>query len=79
MSEMHIRLPESDIDPGMQRKYVDKAIYFTMVDAANGNTDFRLVGRNVFRPGVERPKPDEFLADTDVVMSILRDLKQRTA
>lgn len=72
-----IKLPKLEIGQSMTRKYADKAIYFTMRDASSGNTDFRLVGKNIFRPGTEMPKPDEFLANNDVVMNIFRDLKQR--
>ena len=46
---------------------------------AKGKTDFRLVGKTVFRPGTDRPKPDEFLCDSDVVMEIFHDLKKRLA
>ena len=74
-----LELPESKMVPGMARKYTDKAFYFTMMDASEGKTDFRLVGKNVFRPGTDRPKPDEFLCDSDVVMEIFHDLKKRLA
>ncbi|MYB47132.1 MAG: hypothetical protein F4202_02390 [Cenarchaeum sp. SB0677_bin_16] len=72
-----IKMPKSEIGQSMARKYTDKAIYFTLRDAGRAGTDFRLVGKNVFRPGTERPKPDEFLPDNDVVMEIFHDLKQR--
>lgn len=68
---LDIVMPEAEMVPGMRKKYVDKAIYFMLADAANGDTGFRLVGRNIFRPGVNRPKPDEFMADCGVVESIM--------
>ena len=48
-----------------------------MLDASEKDTDFRLIGKNIFRPGINRPKPDEFLYDSDVVMEIFHNLKKR--
>ena len=70
-----LKIPESEMAPGMARKYADKAFYFMMMDASEGETDFHLVGKNVFRPGTERPKPDELLVDRDAVMKILHGRK----
>ncbi len=78
VSELRIiKMPKSEIGQSMTRKYEDKAIYFTLRDAGRADTDFRLVGKNVFRPGTERPKPDEFLPNNDVVMEIFHSMKQR--
>lgn len=74
-----VTMPKSDMVSGMRRKYVDKAIYHLLADAANGDTGFRLVGRNVFRPGVNRPKPDEFIVDCDTMDGIMRALGRRCA
>ena len=72
-----LKFPESEIVSGMDRKYTDKAIYFTIMDASEGKTDFCLVGKNVFKPGKARPKPDEILYDSDLLMEIFHDLKKR--
>lgn len=72
-----IKMPKSEIGQSMTRKYTDKAIYITLRDAGRADTDFHLVGKNVFRPGTERPKPDEFLPNNDVVMEIFHSMKQR--
>lgn len=64
--------PDS-MSPGMDARHVDKAVYFTMHDAArSGDTALGLVGVNVFRPGERRPVADEYIMDHDAVLKVRR-------
>ena len=71
-----VKLIKADFGPDMDRRYFDKAVYYTMLDAIEGKTDLKAVGRNVFRPEVRRPTVDDFIMDDKVVLSILDELKQ---
>ena len=57
--ESIIELPESD------RVYLqsaeDKSLYYMLKDASNGDTGFRFVGANIFRPEENHPKPDKLI------------------
>lgn len=61
----------ADMPRGMNARYVDKAFYYTLHDAARaGESDVELIGKNVFRPDEERPATDDYVMDDDVVLSI---------
>ena len=69
-----IKLLKAEMGPDMDARYVDKALYYTMLDAIEANDTLELVGRNVFRPEVARPAVDDFIMDEEVVMEILEKL-----
>ena len=76
-SKAPLNLLKADMGPDMNQRYVDKALYYTMLDAIKGKVDLELVGRNIFRPEVSRPVVDDFILDDEVVLDILRSLNQR--
>ncbi len=59
-------------DRDMDYKYVDKAVYYMLKDAANA--DFHLVGKNAFRPGERRPNLDLLVVDkANTIQLLARD------
>lgn len=72
-----LKLRRAKMGPDMENRYVDKALYYTMLDAIEGNADLELVGRNVFREDVRRPVVDDFIMDDETVLNILRKFEQR--
>lgn len=71
-----VALWKADMDSAMDERYVDKALYFMILDAIEANVELKLVGKNVFRPEVSRPVVDDFIVDDQVVVPILKRLRQ---
>ena len=55
----------------MGPRHSDKALYYTLADAAR-DSDMKLVGKNVFRPGEDRPVVDDYVMNDDAVFGIRR-------
>lgn len=72
-----LTLPRAEMNPDMDVRYADKAFYYTMRDAMQGEGELKLVGQNVFRPEVTRPVVDDFIMDEKVILSILEKLNQQ--
>ena len=69
-----VALLKAEMGPDMDARYVDKALYYTMLDAIEAKDALELVGRNVFRPETARPAVDDFIMDEEVVVEILEKL-----
>lgn len=72
--EGKITLLKAELGPEMDNRYTDKAFYYILLDAIEGDSDLELVGQNVFRPKADRPVVDDFIMDDDVVLDILSKL-----
>ena len=66
--------PAREIPDSMDRRPFDKGLYHMLLDSREGNEKIVLVGRNVFRPGLQRPPIDEISVDDKC---LLVDLIQR--
>ncbi len=72
-----VKILKSDMGPGMNHRYADKAFFYALQDAIKGKDDVELVGQNVFRPEIDRPVVDDFIMDEEVVLDILRKMGHR--
>ena len=56
-------VPAREIPDSMDHRPFDKGLYHMLLDSKEGNEKIVLVGRNVFRPGLQRPPVDEISVD----------------
>ena len=67
-------VPAREIPDSMDHRPFDKGLYHMLLDSKEGNEKIVLVGRNVFRPDLQRPPVDEISVDDK---PLLVDLIQR--
>ena len=66
------------IGPIHAQRYVDRAIYQTLVDSAHKDgTELRITPVRIFQPDEERPAVDDFIMDEVIVERVLDKLMQR--
>lgn len=75
--EVKVPLVTGGIGPAHAQRYVDRAIYQTMVDVVEGRTVLRVNPKKIFRPDEERPVVDDFIMDEVIVQRVLDKIMQR--
>lgn len=78
MGEAVVTLVKGGLGPAHARRYVDRAIYQMLVDAADEKgTELRVTPKRIFRPDEEQPVVDDFVMDEAVVGRLLDKIMQR--
>lgn len=65
------------IGPAHAQRYIDRALYQTMVDVVEGCTVLQVNPKRVFRPDETRPVVDDFIVDEAIVQKLLDKIMQR--
>lgn len=73
-----VTLVKGGIGPIHAQRYVDRAMYQTLVDSARKDgTELRVTPVRIFQPNEERPVVDDFIMDEAIVERVLNRLMQR--
>lgn len=75
--KVNVPLETGGIGPAHAQRYIDRAMYQTMVDAVEGNTVLQINPKRIFRPNEARPVVDDFIVDEAIVQKLLDKLMQR--
>ena len=76
-NEVNVTLVKGGMGKIHAQRYVDRAIYQTLVDAAHEGGELRLTPIQIFQPGESRPVIDDFIMDEVIVQRVLDKLMQR--
>ena len=73
-----VTLMTGGLSPIHAQRYVDRAIYQTLVDSAHKDgTELRITPVRIFQPDEKRPVVDDFIMDEIIVERVLDKLMQR--
>lgn len=71
-----VRLAAGGLGPAHAHRYVERAMYSMMADAAESGEPLSMTPVRLFRPDESRPAVDDFIMDEDIVSNILKKIRQ---
>ena len=74
---VEVTLVLGGIGPAHAQRYIDRAIYQTMVDTVEGDTVLQVNPKRIFKPDEDRPVVVDFIMDEAIVQRLLDKLMQR--